>query len=360
MPALFPREIRDVRSSYSFGSRSRLFGLTLSAFLAALPSRAFAQAAPGATDEEEEEKAAPSTPAKGAAPAQATPVAAAKTPPPTATAPAKPPQDLGYLEGRPDAESPNELISVVQKKTYTGAGRFEITAYPLMIQLNSKFTNTDGFGLAATYAVQENFSLQLLFFYNYIGQWAPLTGELFQNHARPQVNEQLILQGGLVASFELAPIYGKFSFYDKSLVQWRFVIGAGAGVGNTEVQLTGSTPGNDLPNTYGSTGLRFLGDLEAGFRMLIGDRFAVRLEIRDFLFTSLVDSIDGCNTADIALMQSQNGGTSGVSSGCNTSNFSGTSRTAGVARSNAAAYLTDKTSSVVNNIMFVGGLSYLF
>jgi outer membrane beta-barrel protein len=359
MPALVIRETCNVPSSYSFGSRYRFFGLIVALCLAALPSRAFAQAAPGAGEEEEEEKAAP---AKGTAPgsAKTAPTKAPAAAAPTTAAPSKAPQDLGYLEGRAEAESPNELISVIQKKTYRGANRFEVTFYPLMIQLNSKFTDVNGIGLAASYAVQENFSLQLLLFYNYVGAWTPLTGELFQNHARPQVNEQLILQGGAVASFEVAPIYGKFSFYDKSLVQWRFVIGAGAGIGNTAVQLTGSTPGNDLPNTFGSTGFRFLGDLEAGFRVLIGDRFAVRLEVRDFLYTSLVDNIDGCSGPDIALMQSQNGGTAGVSSGCNTSNYSGTGRTAGVARSNASAYLADKTSSVVNDILFVGGLSYLF
>jgi len=351
-----------VRTPFSLGSKTRFFGLILTAALAALPARALAQAAPGAEEEEEEGQKA-GTPAKGGKAATPTPppAAPAATAPgaPTAAAAAKPPQDLGYLEGRAEAESPNELISVVQRKSYTAAHKFEITLYPLMIQLNSKFVNTDGIGIAASYAVQENFALQLMAFWNYIGQWTPITGELLYNHARPQVNEQLILQGGAVASFEVAPIYGKFSFYDKSLVQWRFVLGAGAGVGQTAVQLTApSSAGSDLPNTYGSTGLRFLGDIEAGFRLLIGERVAIRLEFRDFLFTSLVDSIDGCSANDISAIGMTPPGA--ISSGCNTSNFTPGTRAHDVARANAGAYLSDKTASVVNNIMFVGGASLLF
>jgi hypothetical protein len=353
MRALLAMET-NVRTQ-SFGSKFRFIGLMAGIALAALPSRSFAQA-PGAAEEEEEEGKTPpankstttAPPAK--APAATTAPAAAAT-----TAAAKPPQDLGYLEGRAEAESPNELISVVQKKTYTAAHKFELTLYPLMIQLNSKFVNTDGIGLAASYAIQENFDLQILAFWNYVGQWTSITPELLVNKTRPQVSDQMILQGGAVASFEVAPIYGKFSFYDKSLVQWRFVIGAGAGIGQTAVQLTGPTPGNDLPKVFGSTGLRFLGDIEAGFRLLIGERFAVRLEVRDFLLTTQVSTIDGCNAADIAAINA-NPTMPTVSSGCNPANL----QTSGVARSNANAYLQDGTSSVLNDIMFVGGASLLF
>jgi outer membrane beta-barrel protein len=349
-------ETHNVRTPFSFGSKSRYLGLTISLALTALPSHAFAQAAPGAEEEEEEGKAAPA--AKGTKATPTPPPAAAATAPAAAGTTAKSPQTLGYLEGRADAESPNELISVVQKKTYTAAHKFELTLYPIMIQLNSKFVNTDGIGLAASYAIQENFAIQVLLFWNYVGQWTSITPELLYNKTRPQVSDQMIIQGGAVASFEVAPIYGKFSFYDKSLVQWRFVIGAGAGVGQTAVQLTGPTPGNDLPKTFGSTGLRFMGDIEAGFRLLIGERVAVRLEVRDFLLTTQVNTIDGCTATDIAYVGTN--GTAPAGSSCNPANFSGNTHQAGVARSNGQAYLGDNSSSVLNDIMFVGGASLLF
>lgn len=271
--------------------------------------------------------------------------------------------EQGYLEGRAEAESPNEAIHTVEKKAYTAANRFELTVYPGALQLNSKFTNSDGFGLAIGYAIQENFALQLLGFYNYIGGWSPLTGQLFDIHARPLAADQLILQGGGIAAFEVAPIYGKFAFYEGALAQFRFVVNAGAGVGSTEVQLSGSTSKYTTSDTsYGSTGLRFLGNLGAGFRILLGERLALRLEVRDILFTARVDSINGCNAKDLAILGST---TAGVSSSCSTGNFSGGTTVAAVnqqstARSVASSLLGDNSSDVVNDIVFFGGLSFLF
>src|SRR5262249_53730698 len=151
MRALIAMETRNVRTPSSFGSKRRFLGLSLTLALAALPSRAFAQAAPGAEEEEEEGKApaakgTPKTPPTTPPPAAAPDPAAATA---GAAGTGKVAPDQGYLEGRAEAESPNELISVVQKKTYTAAHKFELTLYPLMIQLNSKFVNTDGIGLAA-------------------------------------------------------------------------------------------------------------------------------------------------------------------------------------------------------------------
>src|SRR5208283_1483575 len=102
------------------------------------------------------------------------------------------------------------------------------------------------------------FSLQVLGLWNYFGGWSPLTGELLDNHARPEAADQIILQGGVVAGFEVSPLYGKFAYYENRLAQFRFVLNAGAGVGFTEVQLSGAT--TRFPNnasTFGSTGPRF-------------------------------------------------------------------------------------------------------
>ena len=123
------------------------------------------------------------------------------------------------------------------------------------------------------------------------------------------------------------------------------------------MQLSGSTQANPtLATTYGSTGLRFLGNLGAGFRILLSERFALRLEIRDLVYTARVDSINGCDATDLTNIPS--GGP--VSSGCNSSTFTGKSGTASTALNIAQRLVGDNSSDVVNNIIFFAGLSYLF
>jgi outer membrane beta-barrel protein len=352
--------------------RFRPFALLAALAVATLPPAAFAQSQ---SDEDEEnpttnpQPATPATPATPApAPGMLSPNAGTQKPKATGTAEAAKPAagvDQGYLEGRAEAESPNEEIDTVQKKNYKAANRFEITVYPGAIQLNSKFTNSDGVALGVEYALQENFALQVMGFYNYLGSWTPLTGELNDNHARPLAADQLMLVGGAVAGFEVAPIYGKFAFYNGTLAQFRFVLNAGAGVGFSQVQLSGTTEGE--PNnttTYGSTGLRFLGNLGIGFRILLGERFALRLEIRDLLYTARVDSIDGCNAQD--LNDSQITGQPGKpSDGCDKAVFEGANGAKPTQQQSQSLFVAqklvaDNSSDVVNNIIFFAGLSYLF
>src|SRR5581483_12296528 len=118
----------------------------------------------------EEENPTPAPENPSTTPAQVKPAQPATAPgmakPRAGVAEAKKPQagaavEQGYLEGRAEAESPNEEIDTVQNKNYKAANRFELTLYPGAIQLNSKFTNADGIALAVDYALQENFALQI-------------------------------------------------------------------------------------------------------------------------------------------------------------------------------------------------------
>jgi outer membrane beta-barrel protein len=345
----------------------RPFALLAALAVATLPPAAFAQSQ--SDEDEENPTTAPQTPAPATpppAPGMLSPSTGNQKPKAGTAEAAKPVTgaDQGYLEGRAEAESPNEEIDTVQKKNYKAANRFEVTVYPGAIQLNSKFTNSDGIALGVEYALQENFALQAMGFYNYVGSWTPLTGELNDNHARPLAADQLMLVGGAVAGFEVAPIYGKFAFYNGTLAQFRFVLNAGAGVGFSQVQLSGTTEAEPTnTTTYGSTGLRFLGNLGVGFRILLGERFALRLEIRDLLYTARVDSIDGCNAQDLNNSSIVPGKTLAPSSGCDAAVFGTNGKQTQQQASSlfvAKNLVADNSSDVVNNIIFFAGLSYLF
>lgn len=296
-----------------------------------------APAAPKPSEEGEEEKvpAAPPKPAPAEAPG---------------------PQ-AGYLEGRAESTSPNELVHTVEKKTYTAAGEFEATLYPAAIQLNSKFTNTDGIAVAVSYAIQENMALQLMGFYNYVAGETAFNEELLNLHARPEAADALTLDYGAAAAFEVAPIYGKFAFYQGALAQFRFVLNAGAGFGHSNVQLTNGPDAADptAPAAqFGDTGFRFLGNLGVGFRILIGSSVAIRLEVRDLLYTARVDHINGCTLDDVTDLQN---GTAPADSGCNLKSFNPNSATALTV---AKDLLGDVSSDVVNDVVFFGGASILF
>ncbi|MHB1846824.1 MAG: outer membrane beta-barrel domain-containing protein [Deltaproteobacteria bacterium] len=368
----------DRSSGSVFGLRLVLRWTMVAALVTALtPALAHAQ---GDEDDEDEGPAA-SQPAAPTAPAAPSPSAGSGESPanrsparvPMGGAPAEVAPEVhpaprpatveatvpGYLEGRAESTSPNELIHTVERKVYSASGKGEVTLYPAAIQLNGKFTSVDGAALAVSYALQENFALQVLGLYDYVAGETGLNENLLDLHARPQAADALALQGGAMAGFEVAPIYGKFSFYDGTLAQFRFVLNAGAGIGKTNVQLTpGPTVQNpsNPPADFGDAGWRFLGDLGVGFRVLLGERVALRLEVRDLIYTARVDHINGCTLQDVRDL-SQSGQT--TDSGCNAPAFMNSPNSA-TQLTIAQDLLSDVSSDVLNNLLFFGGVSVLF
>jgi outer membrane beta-barrel protein len=348
-------------------SWSPLLALPLALALALAPTRAWAQA-----DEEEEEEAGKKAAPAGTTPApkakEAAPVAPAAVPaaapaatgkPATAAAPAAAAAapasgDTGYLEGRTGSTSPNERISTVERMKYTDAKKSEVILYPVALQMNSNFTSTFGFAVAYNYAIQENFALQLNFNYNYVAGNTAFGNSLIDQKVRPEGADALFLRGGATAGFEVAPIYGKFTFYEGSLVQFRFVVNAGAGVGLTQVQLTSPASGTVVD---GDAGYRFLGNLGLGFRILLGDKVALRLEVRDLIYTARIDEINGCTLQQLQpAMNVPQGG-----AGCDLNAFGAVgSNTRTTAINQATQLLKDNSSAVLNNLLLFAGVSYLF
>ncbi|MCI0571422.1 MAG: outer membrane beta-barrel domain-containing protein, partial [Myxococcaceae bacterium] len=99
-----------------------------------------------------------------------------------------------------------------------------------------------------------------------------------------------------------------------------------------------------------------------GFRVQMGDRLAVRLEVRDFVYTARVDRVNGCTRDDIeAIITNANnaGGTWGP--GCNAKSFQdldGNPRSSDLAI--ARELIAEPSSDVLNLVSFYTGLSYLF
>jgi outer membrane beta-barrel protein len=279
-----------------------------------------------------------------------------------ADAPAAPAQAPQLVEGAPLGNS-NVNVHIVQKKSYINEGRHEVVLYPAVLQVNGKFTQHYGMGLMYAYHLFENLAIQLTPIWNYWNQESDFNQELIdKGHQQAQAATALLLQYGGTAGVEVTPMYGKFALYEGTLAHFSFVINAGAGLGSSRIQLrpqqvSNCGPGTDTPEcrsaSFGDTGLKFVGSVGAGFRVMLGERAAIRIEVRDLIYTARVDRINGCSYADL-----YNIGNHGAPENGTCSSDGGFASPDD--RQLAMSLLKETSSDVINNVSFYAGFSFLF
>ncbi len=262
------------------------------------------------------------------------------------------PLPAGFVEVSDNVTSPNLRLHTVQKKEFSDSGKHEVVLYPAIAQLNTKFTSHVGFGGQYLYHLHENFALQAMGQYFYVNQQVGFVEDLMNSsRVQPQAATSLTLQWAATGGFEVAPIYGKFAFYDGAMGHFSVVLSGGAGIGGSRIQLT-----NHSESAFGDAGIKFVGQVGAGFRVRLGENLLVRLEFRDLVYTASVDTINGCSAADFKAMNDKAGTVSGA---CNSQKFmsSGGLNEQGI---NAGLLIEDKSSDVLNNLGVYGGVSYSF
>jgi outer membrane beta-barrel protein len=339
-------------------------------------------ATPRARPQRVEEDAAGEAPATEQAPAPAE----ATAPQPAADAPlaaadvdnelrTTTPEQQRLVHGAP-LYNPNVSVHIVQKKRFADEGKHEFALYPLAVQVNGKFTNHAGSALHYTYHVQENFALQVSGLYNWHSNESGFNLELIDKvREQAQAASSLLLQWGAQAGVEVTPLYGKFAFYDDQLAQFSVIINGGAGFGGTrhlirpEVanQVEGQT--FTVPARFGDAGTRFVGSVGGGFRVQFGDSYALRLEVRDLVYTARVDRVDGCNLADFEKLEAARAGNQAfagldLSGGCQFKKFDGvdpdTKKNYREDIILGRDLVAEPSSDVLNNVSFYAGFSILF
>ncbi len=330
-------------------------------------------ATPGSTkdDEEDDESPAAKAAASQKGPTGTAPELAPKQGP-KAEAPASPSGTLaapGPGPSNPDVQklvsgaplyNPNVAVHIVEKKQFSDRSKREIVLYPAALQANGKFTQHIGSALSAIYHLHENFALQVSGQYNWLASESAFNGELIDKvRQEAQAASSLLLVWGALGGVEVTPLYGKFAWYENSLAHFSLVLNGGVGVGATRHQLK---PAKLTPATFGETGMKFMGSVGGGFRVQLGDRFAVRLEVRDLVYTARVDNVNGCNLGDLDAMNSalNNGkNLSGVpvTSSCKIEKFDNEGKTdVPLAKSLVAT----PSSDVLNNVGVYAGFAFLF
>lgn len=350
-----------------FTNRTLLAALVAAA-CALGPARGYAQN----NDEDEEEEPTkptapapaptPATPAKPATPAPATPqpdqsAVPAATPAQPSGQPATSAPEIKLTGGAP-LNDPDVHVHTVQRKVLADKGRSEVVLFPAVAQVNGKFTNHLGVAGEYLYHFQENVAFQVTGSYFYVNGESAFNEDLI-NIARVQAQAAtaLTMIWNAEAGVEAAPIYGKFAFYENHMASFALVLNAGLGAAQTRIQLRPAT--SDLPATYGDTGFRFLGSVGGGFRVRVGQHWAARLEVRDEAYTAAVSSVNGCDAQDLDEIV---GGGSPVNASCNPDKFAADPNGGSVSPDVPLARALVKTpsSDVLNQVLFFGGVAYIF
>jgi outer membrane beta-barrel protein len=266
------------------------------------------------------------------------------------------------------ASSENVAIHVIEPKQFADGGRHEFALYPIAAQVNGKFTEHLGTAIGYTYHLNENFGFQLVPQYNWHAASSGFSQELVDKVSQePVAATSLLLQWALQAGVEVAPLYGKFALGQSTLVHFSFIVSGGAGIVSTSHQLKPGNAGG--PATFGDTGIRPAGSLGGGFRVQLGNRFAIRLELRDLVYSARVTRVNGCSASDLAAMsaqldQGQSVTSATVSSGCDVRRFDGVDPRTHYNRNSdvplALSLVSAPSSDVINNLGFYAGLSFVY
>ena len=272
--------------------------------------------------------------------------------------------------------NPNVNVHIVQKKRFADEGKHELVLYPGVVQVNGKFTNHVGTGLNYVYHLQENFALQVGGQYNWYSDESDFNLELIDKvREQAQAASSLLLQWGAYAGVEVTPLYGKFAFFNNSLAQFSLVLSGGAGIGKTRhlirPEVANEVEGQtyQVPARFGDTGNKFLGEVGGGFRVQFGESYALRLEVRDLIYTARVDKVDGCNLADFESLEAARAANQpfeglNLSSSCKVAKFDGVDpETKKNYREDIILgrdLVAEPSSDVLNNVSFYAGFSVLF
>jgi hypothetical protein len=183
----------------------------------------------------------------------------------------------------------------------TTKGRHELVFYPLLAQLNAESVSQLGASIGYRYHAAEGFALQLTPLFHWQRSLSAEEKDLAL-FTREGVS-RVVLQSGATLGFELTPLRGDLSVAGKPGFL-ALVVSAGAGIGSAGVRsFSGACTGSECREREYDLGIRPLFQVGLGVQLFLGDRFALRLEVRDHLFSERVDELKGCTVTDADALQ---------------------------------------------------------
>lgn len=244
---------------------------------------------------------------------------------------------------------PRQAAHIIIKRNERAEGLHEFSlSNP--VQINGKFTQHVGVNLDYLYHLREAFAFGVGGTWNYYAAQSQFTEELGDRaKQQPLAASTLLLDYEFHAGVEVSPIYGKFALFDWSVVQFGLYFGAYGGAGHTKIQLRRADDVEQRGRTFGDTGFRPVGIFSAGMRMFLSKHIALRVEVRDTIYSDDMSTINGCTRMDFA-----DGSAPGAS--CNLDAFYEATKDG----NQANILLQEPSSDVLHNVAFVAALSVLF
>jgi hypothetical protein len=185
------------------------------------------------------------------------------------------------------AESPNvEASAIVERPPQLG--RVEAVLF-FAAQVNGTFTQHDALAAVVVARVHERFAVTAMGLWNFVNRGSPFDDELI-NTARAGMSAPVLLQGAIISGIEVAPVLGKLTLFDETLLHFALVLNSGLGGGALRQQqkpasdCTHATGACPAAPTYSELGWRLMGEAGGGFRVQLGRYVAVRLELRDLVY----------------------------------------------------------------------------
>lgn len=195
-----------------------------------------------------------------------------------------------------------ETIYAVQRKAYLVKDKLEVTPF-VAASFADRFIQTYAPAASVTYHVAENFGLELFgayFFPNESGLTEDILNKFSLRSDTAKLTQMLWSAGvGVLWS----PIYGKIRVLGGSLGNFAFYLGVGFAVGETRVACDANQRID--PEAFGEGALcpmvqaagdvvyepstfRPMAALSGGVRFNFSSSFALRFEVKDYLFTARV------------------------------------------------------------------------
>jgi outer membrane beta-barrel protein len=209
----------------------------------------------------------------------------------------------------PRVADQEETIYAVQRKAYLVEKRIELTPM-FAATFSDRFVQTLAPAASITYHVAENFGIELFGAAMFPSE-SDLTTEILNvGKLTPEVAKltQMLWAAGLGAQW--SPIYGKLQLFGRSLGNFSFYIGVGAGIGQTRVQCTSLLPldpnrGFNPPTcpelvidpnnpddlnrrVYEPARLQFMGAFSGGVRFYFSNTIGLKFELKDYVFATRV------------------------------------------------------------------------
>ncbi len=208
----------------------------------------------------------------------------------------------------PKLELPDESIYIVQRRAYVKRGSVELTPMFFMTMSN-KFSSSMGPGLAFVYHARENLALEIASSIPGMmrSAYSSLVYELNDNERlAPQPVDLKKLRYFGAVSLQFSALYGKFDFYGH-LIDYDLYFSAGPSIATTVEPCAPAGEGDCGPDTEalgrglrdpvaGPDRLKIAASLAGGLRLFFNDWIGLRLELRDLVYADRAGEGAGLTT----------------------------------------------------------------